>query len=245
MTTVSVVIPTFNRQRFIEPCINSVLGQTRKADEIIVVDDGSTDQTWKILRQIGFSPLDRKNIRVRYVFQNNKGVSAARNIGIKSSKYEYIAFLDSDDLWLEKKLERQLADLESQTNPCRLSHTDEIWYRNGVRINARKRHLKSGGEIYEKCLKLCCISPSSSILKKSVFDDLGFFDEKLVACEDYDFWLRYCASEQVHFLQERLIIKNGGHNDQLSNTYWGMDRFRVLALEKLLMGGTLNYIQKH
>ena len=201
---------------------------------MIVVDDGSSDKTWDVLRKLGFSDSQEKSNSLRYIFQRNKGVSAARNLGIKAAKYRYIAFLDSDDLWLEKKLEKQISSLESRSTRYRLSHTNEIWVRNGVRVNAGLKHEKSGGDIFIQCLKLCCISPSSSLVDRSVFDDFGFFDENLPACEDYDFWLRFCAFEDVHFVNENLLIKNGGHDQQLSKKHWGMDRFRVTALEKLL-----------
>ena len=234
MSTVSVVIPTFNREGFIEQCVVSALQQSKKPDEVIVVDDGSSDKTWDILRTLGFSDSKEERNSLRYIFQRNKGVSAARNLGIKAAKYRYIAFLDSDDLWLEKKLEKQISSLESQSIRYRLSHTNEIWVRNGVRVNAHLKHEKNGGDIFIQCLKLCCISPSSSLVDRSVFDDFGFFDENLPACEDYDFWLRFCAFEDVHFVNEHLLIKNGGHDQQLSKKHWGMDRFRVTALEKLL-----------
>ena len=234
MSTVSVVIPTFNREGFIKQCVVSALKQSKKPDEVIVVDDGSSDKTWDVLRRLGFSDSQEESNSLRYIFQRNKGVSAARNLGIKAAKYRYIAFLDSDDLWLEKKLEKQISSLESQSIRYRLSHTNEIWVRNGVRVNAHLKHEKNGGDIFIQCLKLCCISPSSSLVDRSVFDDFGFFDENLPACEDYDFWLRFCAFEDVHFVNENLLIKNGGHDQQLSKKHWGMDRFRVTALEKLL-----------
>ena len=234
MSSISVVIPTFNRDHFIKQCVVSALQQSKKPDEVIVVDDGSSDKTWDILKALGFSNSDDKGNSLRYIFQSNKGVSAARNLGIKASKYNYIAFLDSDDLWLEKKLEKQISSLERQPTRYRLSHTNEIWVRNGVRVNAGSKHEKSGGDIFFQCLKLCCISPSSSLVDRSVFGELGLFDEMLPACEDYDFWLRFCAFEEVHFLNEPLVIKNGGHEQQLSKKHWGMDRFRIIALEKLL-----------
>ena len=240
MSTVSVVIPTFNREDFIKECVVSVLRQSKKPDEIIVVDDGSTDNTWYILEALGFSDSDENKNSLRYMFQRNKGVSAARNLGIKAAKYKYIAFLDSDDLWLEKKLEKQISSLESHPACFRLSHTNEIWIKNGVRVNARLKHEKSGGDIYSKCLKLCCISPSSLLVDRSVFQDFGLFDEMLPACEDYDFWLRFCAFEEVHFLDEPLLIKNGGHHQQLSKQHWGMDRFRVFSLEKILRDQNLS-----
>ena len=244
MSTVSVVIPTFNRESFIKQCVVSVLKQSKKPDEVIVVDDGSSDKTWDVLKTLGFSDSKEERNSLRYIFQRNKGVSAARNLGIKAAKYSYIAFLDSDDLWLEKKLEKQISSLESQSTRYRLSHTNEIWVRNGVRVNAHLKHKKSGGDIFIQCLKLCCISPSSSLVDRSVFDDFGFFDENLPACEDYDFWLRFCAFEDVHFLNEHLLIKNGGHDQQLSKKHWGMDRFRVTALENLLKNQSLSEFKR-
>ena len=244
MSTVSVVIPTFNREGFIEQCVVSALQQSKKPDEVIVVDDGSSDKTWDVLRTLGFSDSKEERNSLRYIFQRNKGVSAARNLGIKASKFRYIAFLDSDDLWLEKKLEKQISSLESQSIRYRLSHTNEIWVRNGVRVNAHLKHEKNGGDIFIQCLKLCCISPSSSLVDRSVFDDFGFFDENLPACEDYDFWLRFCAFEDVHFVNEHLLIKNGGHDQQLSKKHWGMDRFRVTALENLLKNQSLSEFKR-
>ena len=244
MSTVSVVIPTFNREGFIEQCVVSALQQSKKPDEVIVVDDGSSDKTWDVLRTLGFSDSKEERNSLRYIFQRNKGVSAARNLGIKAAKYRYIAFLDSDDLWLEKKLEKQISSLESQSTRYRLSHTNEIWVRNGVRVNAHLKHEKNGGDIFTQCLKLCCISPSSSLVDRSVFDDFGFFDENLPACEDYDFWLRFCAFEDVHFVNEHLLIKNGGHDQQLSKKHWGMDRFRVTALENLLKNQSLSEFKR-
>ena len=244
MSTVSVVIPTFNREGFIEQCVVSALQQSKKPDEVIVVDDGSSDKTWDVLRTLGFSDSKEERNSLRYIFQRNKGVSAARNQGIKAAKFRYIAFLDSDDLWLEKKLEKQISSLESQSIRYRLSHTNEIWVRNGVRVNAHLKHEKNGGDIFIQCLKLCCISPSSSLVDRSVFDDFGFFDENLPACEDYDFWLRFCAFEDVHFVNEHLLIKNGGHDQQLSKKHWGMDRFRVTALENLLKNQSLSAFKR-
>ena len=244
MSTVSVVIPTFNREGFIEQCVVSALQQSKKPDEVIVVDDGSSDKTWDVLRTLGFSDSKEERNSLRYIFQRNKGVSAARNLGIKAAKFRYIAFLDSDDLWLEKKLEKQISSLESQSIRYRLSHTNEIWVRNGVRVNAHLKHEKNGGDIFIQCLKLCCISPSSTLVHRSVFDDFGFFDENLPACEDYDFWLRFCAFEDVHFVNEHLLIKNGGHDQQLSKKHWGMDRFRVTALENLLKNESLSEFKR-
>ena len=234
MTEVSVIIPTYNRADFISDCVQSVLAQTLPARELIIVDDGSTDATYKILSDLGFNSISTTKTVLRYVFQENRGVSSARNLGIKEARSEYIALLDSDDLWLKGKLDRQAIAFKDDIRKSRLCHTDEIWIRNGVRVNQHKKHKKHGGNVFQSCLKLCCISPSSTMMHRSVFEDFGFFDEDLPACEDYDFWLRYSSKEEVIFIDEPLIIKKGGHSDQLSGVHWGMDRFRIYALEKML-----------
>ena len=244
MTEVSVIIPTFNREKFISECVQSVLAQTLPAREIIIVDDGSTDATYNILRDLGFNSLSTKKTVLRYFFQQNRGVSSARNLGIKEARSEYIALLDSDDLWLKSKLDRQVSAFQNDTQSSRLCHTDEIWIRNGVRVNQHKKHKKHGGNVFQSCLKLCCISPSSAMMHRSVFEDFGFFDEDLPACEDYDFWLRYSAKEDVNFIDEPLIIKKGGHSDQLSGAHWGMDRFRIYSIEKILKEPDLTLVNK-
>ena len=244
MTEVSVIIPTYNREKFISECVQSVLAQTLPAREIIIVDDGSTDATYNILRDLGFNSLSTKKTVLRYFFQQNRGVSSARNLGIKEARSEYIALLDSDDLWLKSKLDRQVSAFQNDTQSSRLCHTDEIWIRNGFRVNQHKKHKKHGGNVFQSCLKLCCISPSSAMMHRSVFEDFGFFDEDLPACEDYDFWLRYSAKEDVNFIDEPLIIKKGGHSDQLSGAHWGMDRFRIYSIEKILEEHDLKLVYK-
>ena len=244
MMNVSAVIPTFNRGHCLLRAINSVLAQTTPVDEIIVVDDGSDDKTYDLLVKSELLDMRGQLPNIRYLYQENKGVSAARNLGIKEAENEYIALLDSDDAWAETKIERQALKLEKKNFSCRITHTEEIWLKDGQRINPKKKHKKSGGFIFEKCLPLCCISPSSVLLHRTLFNDYGFFDEKLPACEDYDMWLRLCAFEEVLFVEEALTIKYGGHADQLSRAFWGMDRFRVLALEKLINSGKLSKKQR-
>tara|TARA_B100001057_G_scaffold267585_1_gene267730 strand:+ start:1372 stop:2247 length:876 start_codon:yes stop_codon:yes gene_type:complete len=234
MSDISVIIPTYNRDKFILECVQSVLAQTLPAREIIIIDDGSTDTTYNILRDLGFNSITTHKSVLRYFSQQNRGVSSARNLGIREARSEYIALLDSDDLWLKNKLDLQVRAFQNDRKSTRLCHTDEIWIRNGVRVNQHKKHKKYGGNVFKNCLKLCCISPSSAMIHKSVFADFGFFDEDLPACEDYDFWLRYSAKEDVIFVDEPLIIKKGGHSDQLSGAHWGMDRFRIYSIEKIL-----------
>ncbi len=222
---VAVIIPSFNRRELLRRALNSVLAQTVQADEVCVVDDGSTDQTTET--------LSRLYPDVRFVVQENKGVSAARNLGVKNTSARWIAFLDSDDEWLPQKLERQLSVIEEQDAAC-LVHCDEIWIRNGRRVNPMNKHRKAGGDIFSQCLRLCAVSPSAALIDRALFNELGGFDESLPACEDYDLWLRVCSQYDVHYVDEPLLRKYGGHDDQLSRKHWGMDRFRVESLAKLL-----------
>ena len=229
-SSVSVVIPTYNRADLVQRAVRSVLAQTRPADQVIVVDDGSTDETGPLVR-IQFGSVD-------YLAQENRGVSAARNRGIEVATGEWIALLDSDDEWLPEKLERQMACLEQEPD-YRLCHTDEIWVRRGRRVNPRRKHAKQGGWIFRDCLPLCAISPSSVLIHRSLFEEVGRFDETLPACEDYDLWLRVCSRWPVLFVPERLVVKHGGHEDQLSSRVWGLDRYRIQALEKVLGSAAL------
>ncbi len=226
---ISVIIPAFNRAHTLPKALDSVLSQTLKPREIIVVDDGSTDETNAVLANYPGLCI---------ISQDNRGVSAARNVGIEKAGGEWLAFLDSDDEWLKEKLEKQWDAI--CIDDKLICHTEEIWIRNGKRVNPMKKHQKFGGWIYERCLPLCVISPSSVMIHRSVFEDVGVFDESLEVCEDYDLWLRICAKYSVLFIDEPLIVKYGGHEDQLSRKYWGMDRFRVKALEKMMSFGALN-----
>jgi glycosyltransferase involved in cell wall biosynthesis len=204
---VSVIIPTHNRPKFTQEAIASVMAQTFRDFEIIVIEDAK-----------------------------GKGPAWARNRGAAKAKGKYLAFLDSDDLWIKHKLEKQLKYLKGnrQFKAC---YTNEIWIRNGKHLNQMKKHQKFHGSIFEKCLPLCIISASSIVLTRKLFDSLGGFDESLPVCEDYDLWLRMSLAHPIAYLDEKLIIKRGGHKDQLSRKYWGMDRFRIRALEKLLASG--------
>ena len=236
MKTVSVVIPTYNRINFLFRAIDSILKQTYPIHQIIVVDNNSTDNTSEILRN--------KYTKIEILSEHKQGVSSARNKGIKFSNSDWIALLDSDDSWKPEKIEKQLSLYEKSKKKLRVIHTDELWYKDKVLLNQKNKHEKSGGDIFEKCVRLCCISPSSALIRSDLFDDIGYFDESFPACEDYDFWLRVTAREKILFLDEPLTIKFGGHDDQLSKKYWGMDRFRVKALEKLILNQNLNNMQK-
>ncbi|MDZ7266440.1 MAG: glycosyltransferase [candidate division KSB1 bacterium] len=227
---ISVIIPTYNRAAFLQEAVASVWAQTERDFELLIVDDGSTDETPQLCTAWG--------ARVRYLRQPRRGVSAARNHGVHAAAGRFIAFLDSDDLWAPNKLARQRLWLEQHPGVL-LCHTNEIWIRNGRRVNQKKIHRKAGGWIYPLCLPRCVISPSAVFLRRELLEATGEFDEDLPLCEDYDLWLRVTAHHEVGFLDEALVIKRGGHADQLSRSEWGLDRYRVRALLKMLHQGGL------
>ncbi len=226
---VSVVMPTFNRGWIIKEAVDSVLAQTYDRFELIVVDDGSADDTAAVL-----APYQD---RIRIIRQENRGVSAARNRGVAASYGRWVAFLDSDDLWLPKKLEIQTAFFRDHPEAL-ICQTEETWVRNGRRVNPRRKHQKPSGYIFEPSLALCLVSPSAVMMTREFFDETGGFDETLPACEDYDLWLRISRRHPIHLINTPLIIKRGGHPDQLSRN-WGLDRYRIQSLQKIIQSGVL------
>jgi glycosyltransferase involved in cell wall biosynthesis len=231
---VSVIIPTFNRSRWVREAVDSVLHQTVKPKELLVVDDGSTDDTVVALERYGNA------IRVLRL-KENRGVSAARNRGIEASLGRYVAFLDSDDLWLPRKLAVQMAYVREHPD-IRIHQTDEIWIRNGVRVNSGMRHQKPEGWIFEKSLELCLISPSAVMIEKRLFEEVGLFDERYPACEDYDLWLRITCRFPVGLVPKPLIVKRGGHADQLSRLPV-LDKYRIEAIRNIMVSGFLSDAQ--
>jgi glycosyltransferase involved in cell wall biosynthesis len=238
---ISVIIPTYDRASLLKEAIQSVLNQdyftAKNASnlfELLVVDDGSTDNTREVVESF--------KGRVKYHSKVNEGVSVARNFGLRLAKGDYIAFLDSDDLWIKEKLRMQMNLMENITQ-AKVCYTDEIWIRKGVRVNPKKKHQKYSGWIFEKVLPLCLLSLSSAIFSREIFEEIGNFDEELLVCEDYDFSIRIAHRYPFYFIPRPLIIKRGGHPDQLSQKFWGMDKFRIRALDKALSLG-LTPLQK-
>ena len=226
---VSVIIPTYNRGWIVKEAIDSVLAQDFTDFELIIVDDGSTDNTQDILSSY------KKDIVV--LMQENKGVSSARNRGIVSASGRFIAFLDSDDLWLSQKLSTQV-DFFNANPDALICQTEEKWIRNGIGVNPKKRHKKLSGDIFEPSLYLCLVSPSAVMIKHSLFEKTGMFDENFPACEDYDMWLRISCRYPVYLIDTPLIIKRGGHADQLSGSS-GLDRYRIQSLKKIIESNLL------
>ena len=227
---VSVIVPTYNRASLLKEALDSVLAQSYRNFELIVVDDGSTDHTRRLLASYGD--------RITVLFQPNAGVGAARNLGIQAASGDLIALLDSDDYWLPEKLAAQVAFFKA-TPQSLICQTEEIWIRNGVRVNPKRRHRKLSGMIFQASLPLCLISPSAVMMRKSLLDEVGLFDEDMPACEDYDLWLRITWKYPVHLISVPLVVKRGGHADQLSRLP-ELDKYRIRSITRMLLKGVLS-----
>lgn len=235
---ISVIIPTYNRAQWLPECIGSVLGQTRPPAEILVIDDGSTDQTPMILERLA----RQASIPLRWICQENRGAAAARNTGIRAAQGEILCFLDSDDSFLPEKIARQHDLLRA--SPALVSHTRELWLRRGEPLGQKKKHRPPAGDIFAASLAMCVVGMSTVMARRKVFERYGLFDETLPCCEDYDFWLRVGCREHFLLLDLPLTLKNGGRPDQLSVQHrLGMDQYRIRSLVKLLEGRTLTAAQ--
>jgi glycosyltransferase involved in cell wall biosynthesis len=226
---VSVIVPTYNRKAMLFEALDSVLAQTWRDFELIVVDDGSTDGA-------AADVAARYGTEVRLETQPRRGVAAARNLGVSRSGGDYIAFLDSDDAWMPGKLAAQMSFMLAVSRR-RICQTEEIWIRNGIRVNPKNKHRKPSGDIFRASLELCLVSPSAVLMTRELFEAVGGFDESFPVCEDYELWLRIAQNQDFDLLPEPLVMKRGGHADQLSRSTWGFDRFRVRALKQLLNSG--------
>jgi glycosyltransferase involved in cell wall biosynthesis len=233
---VSVIIPTYNRCRHLSGAMDSVLSQDYPDLELLIIDDGSTDSTPELLAGYGSS--------IRVITQENRGASAARNAGIRTARHDLLAFLDSDDQFAPGKLALQ-AEAMTRAPEYLISHTDEVWYRRGQLLEQKKKHARSGGDLFARSLKLCVVGMSTVMVHRELFTQVGLFDEELACCEDYDLWLRTAWRLEFLHVPETLTIKHGGRADQLSRIHRvGMDRFRIKALVKLLREGGLNAEQE-
>ncbi|MBL6989254.1 MAG: glycosyltransferase [Bacteriovoracaceae bacterium] len=229
--SISVIIPTYNRQDYILRAIKSVVKQEQVDFDLFIIDDGSTDNTQKVV--LGYICEHCLSEKITYIKTENKGVSAARNLGIKKSNGAWLSFLDSDDEWLPGKLCAQVEFLQS--NPSiNIVHGDEVWIRNHKFVNQKKKHKKYGGRIFHKCLPMCLISPSAVMIKREVLLDAGCFDESFPVCEDYDLWLKLTSIYEVGFISKPIIKKYGGHDDQLSKKFFAMDYWRIKSLMNII-----------
>lgn len=236
---ISAIIPTYNRASYLERAITSVLHQRRPCDELLVVDDGSTDGTAALVRRMAGASA----VPIRLLHQDNRGAAAARNLGIRAARGTLLAFLDSDDWWLPHKLALQAAAMEAVPNIL-ISHTREIWFRHGQRVNQKKKHDPPDGDVFTASLGMCVVGMSTVMARRELFDRYGLFDATLPCCEDYDLWLRVGWREPFLLVPESLTGKDGGRPDQLSAIHrMGMDTFRIRSLEKLISSGVLTAAQ--
>ncbi|RLC24289.1 MAG: glycosyltransferase family 2 protein [Deltaproteobacteria bacterium] len=230
---VSVILPTFNRAWTLKDAVDSVLNQDYPYIELIVIDDGSEDNTQEL--------LGRYKNRVVILKQENSGVSAARNAGIKNSHGEFIALLDSDDTWDKRKISCQVEFFKRHPEAL-ICQTEEIWIRKGKRVNPKVKHKKPSGMVFEASLELCLVSPSAVMMRRQLFDLKGYFNEEFIVCEDYDLWLRVSATLPVFLIDKPYTIKRGGHTDQLSS-FHSQDKFRIRSLLNLIRSDSLTPVQ--
>ncbi len=233
---ISVIIPVYNRPDFVCEALDSVYQQTFQTDEVIVVDDGSHDMTVENIRT--YFP------EVYLIQQAHRGVAAARNTGIRHARNDWIAFLDSDDIKNKKKIEHQWR-FHIENPEWLVSQTEEIWIRKGKRIHPKTYHKKIHGWQFPQALERCLISPSAVLIHRTVFEQIGYFDESFPACEDYELWLRLTLRYPVALVPFPGVVKRGGHGDQLSHTIRALDRFRIRALMKLIRQESLTSEQRN
>ncbi len=199
---ISVIIPAYNSADTIRACIESALNQTLKSFEIVIVDDGSNDETAIISKKF--------RGEVRYFYKENGGPASARNFGIRMSRSEYIAFLDSDDVWFPAKLEKQMKIFNKDTE-VGLVYSD-AYVAVGGKNNLKRRYFEdwkpAAGSVFRDLFQRTFIPTSSCIVRRKCFEDLGFFDEKkeLVGTEDYEMWLRIASRFKLNYVDEPLIL---------------------------------------
>jgi len=201
--TVSVIIPTYNRAHLIGRAIQSVLNQTYQDFELIVVDDGSTDNTEDVIRQ-----FQEKDKRIRYIkHDKNKGGSAARNTGIKNSKGKYIAFQDSDDEWFPNKLEKQMKIFKKESPNLGIVYTGFYRIKDSEKKYIPSHEIvKKEGRIYEELLKGNFITTQSILVRKECFKKVGIFDENLPRLQDWELVMRLSKYYDFKCIDEPLLI---------------------------------------
>lgn len=235
--SVSVVIPAYNRADMTLEALWSVLVQSRPPRELIVVDDGSTDDTVdRVERAATLVAAAGVRTVVEVVRLSHCGrPGAVRNRGVDRAGGDWIAFLDSDDLWASTKLEESLAAAGDTGRD--LVHTRELWLRNGREISQRSMTHAREGDIFADALVKCIVGPSTVVLRRGLFVEAGGFREDLEVAEDYELWLRILRDRSVAYVDAPLTVKRAGHGDQLSERYGRIEEFRIAALLPLVESG--------
>ena len=195
---ISVIIPTYNSDKYISEAIHSVLRQTCTEYEIIVIDDGSTDST----RQI----IENNFPQIRYFYIPNQGVSKARNYGIQRARGEFIAFLDADDLWLPEKLGKQLKLFMADQELMLAFTAHRVFNDNGFKdLNFSKNERLMKGDVVKNIFLYSHVTTSTVMVRRQVFQEIGYFEENLKAAEDDNLWMRIALKFRIHLLDEVLV----------------------------------------
>lgn len=231
MPTVSVVITCYNYGKYLEGCLMSVIKQTYKDIEIIVVDDGSTDNTIEVMGYFKETP------NIIYIWQENSGQTRAKNVGIKSSTGNYVAFLDADDRWCPDKLEKQMTCFENDKNGvvyCRAKYLDEndqpLDYEMTDPYLQPRRGFVTDWLFYNNFVQF-----SSTVVRKECFEKFGTFDESLKMAIDWDLWLRLSTAYTFDYVDERLFYYRMGHSGQMSRNVEERQRCCDRIKQKFLM----------
>lgn len=206
---VSIIMPTYNREKYLPFAIDSVITQTFNNFEMIIVDDGSSDNTKQLIEQY------KNDKRIRYFYQENQGQSVARNVGLKQANGKYICFLDSDDLFMPEKLAKQVAFLEN--NPeIAITHSDEELIDENGHVFSTYNMERYSGILYEKLLIDNCISITTAMVRRECFEELGMFDETVKVADDYELWLRFSTKYKFHY-EAQYFAKYRVMKNQLSS----------------------------
>ena len=238
MNAIAVIVPVFNRASLAERALRSVRKQSLAAAEFVVVDDGSSE-AMDALRADVLSGGGRW-----ITLPENRGPAAARNAGVAETSSPWITFLDSDDEWASWKLERQLAWHQSHPD-MRISQAQDQWFRKGEAILRPSHWQMQEGDLFAESVERCSITPSAVMLHRTIWDELGGFDERFRVCEDYELWLRLTREYPVGLVGgEPFVRRHGGRPDQLSSITPAMDRHRIAALLELLDSGSLSPSQQ-
>jgi len=220
---ISVICPTYNSERFVEKTIKSVFNQTKLPNELILIDDGSTDNTIKVLESV--CEKHDELIETHILKTKHKGPGAARNMGIKKAKSEWIAFLDSDDIWHINKIERVIDSIKENKEINFICHHEMLIRKNkSQKIMFYSKNYNSKEPIRKQLYYANFFSTSAVVCKKNIFDENGYFDESLQSAQDYELWLRLSSEMNVFFIKEVL----GEYIERIGNITSGNLRYRLL-----------------
>lgn len=238
---ISVVIPTYNRSDYLIEALNSVINQTYKNIEIIIVDDGSKDNTKEIVNN--YIELN-KTKNIRYYYKDNGGVATARNFGIKHSEGVFIAFLDSDDLWKKDKLLKQIKLFNDPKIGLVHSHYSILKEDNQLITNIPEEEGKFNGNMYYKMRIYNIVGTSTVVIRKECIDKVGFFEGEYSPAEDYDLWLKISKEYNFGYISESLVYYREFSSENISRNLTKLENGVIKILNKHWDNISLNKIEK-